>query len=121
MPLYKQSSLRKYPWLWRYDVRRKGMDCHRVGHRYRWFRIKKSTDQTFFGLCYRCDKVRLLTLKLDQFGDVVDIRKQYLITQVKTITQAEAKLLLIGREVETIKTEVSLSKPDSSPRELADS
>lgn len=94
--VYKDSSLRKYPWLWRYDSRRK-RGCAKVGHRYKWFRIKESKDDCYFGLCKHCDKSRLLTIQLDQFARGVDIKKQYLITEVKTISQEDAKELMRAR------------------------
>jgi hypothetical protein len=100
MPIYQEASLKKYPWLWRYDLRRKTHSCYKRGHRLRWNQIRKKKDIILFGLCRYCDRCRFLHIAFDQFNQIKDIKKQYLITEVKPITQEEAKELMRKREIE---------------------
>ncbi len=51
---YSKDSLKKYPWLWKYDKRFK-RSCLKRGHRFHWNKVfQTSTYLISVGLCIYC-------------------------------------------------------------------
>lgn len=62
---YTDESLKKYPWLWKFDERRKTR-CYEVGHRFRWFHKHYAKIDYYIGVCKKCEHNSFFQIKRDK-------------------------------------------------------
>lgn len=77
MPKYSDESIKKHPWLYKYDDRSTGKTCQEAGHRWRWAYRSAKTGYGFVKVCKRrgCSVIEVISGKFDDNGHWEQLKK----------------------------------------------